>query len=51
VGQNDGQGNNQFIVRKIKYTYIVNDFESRDPDNDLFYFPIEIRFKYFGDNV
>ena len=37
--------------RKIKYTYIVNDFESRDPDNDLFYFPIEIRFKYFGDNV
>lgn len=38
-------------LRKIKYTYIVNDFEARDPDNDLFYFPIEVRFKYFGDNV
>lgn len=38
-------------LRKIKYTYIVNDFETRDPDNDLFYFPIEVRFKYFGDNV
>jgi hypothetical protein len=38
-------------LRKIKYTYSVNDFESRDPDNDLYYFPIEIRFKYFGDNV
>jgi hypothetical protein len=39
------------LLRKIKYTYIVNDFETRDPDNDLFYFPIEVRFKYFGDNV
>jgi hypothetical protein len=38
-------------LRKVKYTYIVNDFESRDPDNDLYYFPIEVRFKYFGDNV
>lgn len=37
--------------RKIKYTYIANNFETRDPDNDLFYFPIELRMKFFGDNV